>query len=127
MVEQVLKKNNLPGGIFAAICGPGRYIGELLINDPRLSLISFTGSTAVSSCCLAIDLYYPITVVCSLSSIILSLSSLQILSGYNITRLVQELVQLSTVDSEELFWSWEETTLLSVYTLSLHLHSVRPS
>jgi len=29
------------------ICGSGATIGEYFINDPRLSLISFTGSTSI--------------------------------------------------------------------------------
>ncbi|MEZ5319355.1 MAG: aldehyde dehydrogenase family protein [Vicinamibacterales bacterium] len=34
-------------GVFNLVVGPGRSIGERMINDPRLPLISFTGSTAV--------------------------------------------------------------------------------
>jgi len=32
-------------GVFCFVAGPGRSVGEKLINDPRLPLISFTGST----------------------------------------------------------------------------------
>ncbi len=32
-------------GIFCFVAGPGSTVGERLINDPRLQLISFTGST----------------------------------------------------------------------------------
>jgi aldehyde dehydrogenase (NAD+) len=32
-------------GIFCFVAGPGSTVGELLINDPRLPLVSFTGST----------------------------------------------------------------------------------
>jgi len=32
-------------GIFCFVAGPGRTVGERLINDPRLPLVSFTGST----------------------------------------------------------------------------------
>ncbi len=32
-------------GIFCFVAGPGRTVGEKLINDPRLPLVSFTGST----------------------------------------------------------------------------------
>jgi aldehyde dehydrogenase (NAD+) len=32
-------------GIFSFVAGPGRTVGERLINDPRLPLVSFTGST----------------------------------------------------------------------------------
>jgi hypothetical protein len=31
------------------VVGPGRTVGERLINDPRLALVSFTGSSEV--CC----------------------------------------------------------------------------
>ena len=34
-------------GIFTLVVGPGRIVGERMLNDPRLPLISFTGSTAV--------------------------------------------------------------------------------
>ncbi|MHC4945937.1 MAG: L-piperidine-6-carboxylate dehydrogenase, partial [Planctomycetota bacterium] len=34
-------------GLFNIVIGPGSRIGERLINDPRLPLISFTGSTAM--------------------------------------------------------------------------------
>lgn len=47
IVAQVLERNGLPGAISSVICGPGRAIGELLIQDKRLSLISFTGSTSI--------------------------------------------------------------------------------
>jgi delta 1-pyrroline-5-carboxylate dehydrogenase len=29
------------------VVGPGRTVGERLINDPRLALVSFTGSSEV--------------------------------------------------------------------------------
>jgi len=47
IVAKVLKDNGMPGGIFTMICGSGATIGEFFINDPRLSLISFTGSTEI--------------------------------------------------------------------------------
>jgi len=34
-------------GVFNVVVGPGRTIGERLVSDPRLPLVSFTGSTAV--------------------------------------------------------------------------------
>ncbi|HJS74462.1 MAG TPA: aldehyde dehydrogenase family protein [Vicinamibacteria bacterium] len=34
-------------GIFNLVIGSGRDVGELMLNDPRLPLISFTGSTSV--------------------------------------------------------------------------------
>jgi aldehyde dehydrogenase family 7 protein A1 len=46
IVAQVLEKNNLPGAICSLICG-GADVGSAMANDPRLPLISFTGSTKV--------------------------------------------------------------------------------
>ena len=46
IVGDVLAKNGFPGVVTTAI-GPGSTIGELLINDPRLHLLSFTGSTQI--------------------------------------------------------------------------------
>ncbi len=40
----VLKENNLPDGIFSLLVGRGSTIGEAMLQDPRISLISFTGS-----------------------------------------------------------------------------------
>jgi len=34
-------------GVFTMVCGPGSTVGERLINDERLKLISFTGSTGI--------------------------------------------------------------------------------
>ncbi len=34
-------------GIFTLVIGPGRIVGEQMLKDPRLPLVSFTGSTAI--------------------------------------------------------------------------------
>ncbi len=34
-------------GVFTFVAGPGRTVGERLLHDPRLPLVSFTGSTAM--------------------------------------------------------------------------------
>ena len=47
IVAQVLAANDLPEGIFSLIVGKGSTIGERLLNDKRIPLISITGSTAV--------------------------------------------------------------------------------
>jgi len=47
IVAQVLKENNLPEGIFSLIIGRGSTIGEKMLNDTRVSLISVTGSINV--------------------------------------------------------------------------------
>ncbi|MEX0685849.1 MAG: aldehyde dehydrogenase family protein [Balneolales bacterium] len=44
ITNKVLKKNNLPEGIFSLVTG-GRDVGELLVSDDRLPLISATGSS----------------------------------------------------------------------------------
>ncbi len=40
----VLKENDLPEGIFSLLVGRGSVIGEAMLQDPRIALISFTGS-----------------------------------------------------------------------------------
>ncbi len=42
--NEVMKAHNL-SGIFNLVIGKGRVVGERLINDPRIPLVSFTGST----------------------------------------------------------------------------------
>uniref|UniRef100_A0A224XLS1 aldehyde dehydrogenase (NAD(+)) n=1 Tax=Panstrongylus lignarius TaxID=156445 RepID=A0A224XLS1_9HEMI len=46
IVASVLEKNSLPGGICSMICG-GPDIGEAIVTDRRIPLVSFTGSTHV--------------------------------------------------------------------------------
>lgn len=45
LVAKVLTANGLDDAIFSLVTGSGAEIGEHLIGDPRLPLISFTGST----------------------------------------------------------------------------------
>ncbi len=47
IVGKVMEKNGLPEGIFSLLAGDGPVIGESLVNDSRISLISFTGSVPV--------------------------------------------------------------------------------
>lgn len=47
IVKEVLIENNLPEGIFSLVIGKGSTIGEKIISDKRLPLISVTGSTSV--------------------------------------------------------------------------------
>jgi len=47
VVAEVFERNGVPAGVFTTICGSGGVIGEFMINDKRLSLISFTGSTEI--------------------------------------------------------------------------------
>lgn len=46
IMVDVLKENNIPPAVCSLICG-GKDVGEALSNDPRIGLLSFTGSTAV--------------------------------------------------------------------------------
>ncbi|MDR3629447.1 MAG: aldehyde dehydrogenase family protein [Desulfocapsaceae bacterium] len=46
IVAKVLQQNNLPEGIFSLLIGDRDLIGERLLNDRRVPLISFTGSVA---------------------------------------------------------------------------------
>jgi len=47
ILAKVIKDHNLPEGIFSLIIGKGSTIGERLLNDKRIPLISVTGSTKV--------------------------------------------------------------------------------
>ncbi len=47
IIQDVLKENNLPEGIFNLIIGKGSTIGEKILNDKRITLVSVTGSTSV--------------------------------------------------------------------------------
>jgi aldehyde dehydrogenase (NAD+) len=47
ILAEVLQANGLPEGIFSLLIDRGATIGEKMFNDPRLPLISFTGSVAV--------------------------------------------------------------------------------
>jgi len=44
LIWPVLKNNNLPDGILNLVAGPGSSIGEAMIHDRRIPLISATGS-----------------------------------------------------------------------------------
>ena len=47
IIKDVLVKNELPEGIFNLVIGKGSTIGEKILNDNRIPLISVTGSTSV--------------------------------------------------------------------------------
>ena len=46
-IGEVLEKNDVPEGVMSYIIGPGAVVGESMINDHRIPLISATGSTRV--------------------------------------------------------------------------------
>jgi len=47
IIAKVLKENNLPEGIFTLIVGKGSTVGERILNDKRVAMVSVTGSTRV--------------------------------------------------------------------------------
>lgn len=47
ILADVIKANNLPEGLFSLIVGKGSTVGEKLINDKRIPLVSITASTEV--------------------------------------------------------------------------------
>ncbi len=47
IIAKVLKENKLPEGIFSLIIGKGSTVGERILNDKRVEMISVTGSTNV--------------------------------------------------------------------------------
>lgn len=47
IVAEVLKENNLPEGIFSLVIGRGATVGEKMLEDKRVPLISITGSVEV--------------------------------------------------------------------------------
>jgi len=47
IISKVVKEQKLPEGLFSLIIGKGSSVGEKLINDKRIPLVSITGSTGV--------------------------------------------------------------------------------
>jgi len=47
IITKVLKENNLPEGIFTLVIGRGSTIGERILNDKKVAMVSVTGSTRV--------------------------------------------------------------------------------
>jgi len=47
ILKPVLQENNIPEGVFSLIVGRGATIGEKMLEDKRIPLISITGSTSV--------------------------------------------------------------------------------
>ena len=46
LIEGVLRKNNLPPALCSLVCGEGD-VGAAMAKDPKINLLSFTGSTDV--------------------------------------------------------------------------------
>lgn len=47
ILADVIKENDLPEGLFSLIIGRGKTVGERMLNDKRVPLVSVTGSTSV--------------------------------------------------------------------------------
>ena len=47
ILGEVIRSEKLPEGLFSLVIGSGATVGERLVNDRRLPLVSITGSTAV--------------------------------------------------------------------------------
>ena len=47
ILEDVLKENDMPEGIFSLVVGRGSTVGERMLNDKNVPLVSVTGSTRV--------------------------------------------------------------------------------
>lgn len=47
ILGEVIKENDLPEGLFSLVIGRGRTVGERMLNDKKVPLVSVTGSTAV--------------------------------------------------------------------------------
>ncbi len=48
-IRDVLRDNDMPEGIFNLVIGSGAAVGERMLQDKRVPLVSLTGSTAVSA------------------------------------------------------------------------------
>ncbi|WP_404298950.1 aldehyde dehydrogenase family protein [Alicycliphilus denitrificans] len=46
-LAEIIHKSGIPAGVFNLVMGPGRVIGEALVNHPGVAAISFTGSVGV--------------------------------------------------------------------------------
>jgi aldehyde dehydrogenase family 7 protein A1 len=47
IVNEVLERNGVPPGVATTVIGSGRDIGERIIQDKRMHMVSFTGSTEI--------------------------------------------------------------------------------
>lgn len=46
-LAEIVSRSGIPAGVFNLVMGPGRVIGEALVNHPGVDAISFTGSVGV--------------------------------------------------------------------------------
>ncbi|MGH8459578.1 MAG: aldehyde dehydrogenase family protein, partial [Nevskiales bacterium] len=48
-LAEIISRSGIPAGVFNLVMGPGRVIGDALVNHPGINAISFTGSVGVGS------------------------------------------------------------------------------
>ena len=48
-LAEIISRSGIPAGVFNLVMGPGRVIGDALVNHPGIHAISFTGSVSVGS------------------------------------------------------------------------------
>ncbi len=46
-LADIIHRSGIPAGVFNLVMGPGRVIGDAMVNHPNIAAISFTGSSAV--------------------------------------------------------------------------------
>src|SRR5438477_1258119 len=47
VMARLFERAGFPAGVFNCVTGPGSSVGNVLVEDPRVRAVSFTGSTAV--------------------------------------------------------------------------------
>ncbi len=52
-MAEIISRSGLPAGVFNLVSGPGRVVGEAMVQDARVNAISFTGSTGTGARVLA--------------------------------------------------------------------------
>jgi aldehyde dehydrogenase (NAD+) len=52
-LAEIISRAGLPPGVFNLVMGPGRVVGEAMLNDTRVNAVSFTGSTGTGERVLA--------------------------------------------------------------------------
>jgi alpha-ketoglutaric semialdehyde dehydrogenase len=45
-LAEIIHRSGIPAGVFNLVMGPGRVVGQALIDDPRIDALTFTGSVA---------------------------------------------------------------------------------
>lgn len=43
-LAEIISRSGIPAGVFNLVAGPGRQVGQTIIDDPRVNAVTFTGS-----------------------------------------------------------------------------------